>query len=88
MLVWYPLFSAGTINPPLCTREPQCLCGRKKSEHKKNVIFGAAGEEWTPERCTAEEPTDAYGEIDFQGLGSRRVPVSPVIHVTLISVCV
>lgn len=55
-----------------------CNCGRNKLAHDANVAREDAGDQWTPERCTRQLPTDAYGEIDFLGQGSqtKRSPVS------------
>lgn len=55
-----------------------CKCGRTKSLHDANVAREDTSEQWTPERCTRQLPTDAYGEIEFLGQGSqtKRSPVS------------
>ena len=56
-----------------------CKCGKKKSAHDSNVAReDTSNDQWTPERCTRQLPTDAYGEIDFLGQGklTKRVPVS------------
>ena len=39
-------------------------------------------DQWTPERCTRQLPTDAYGEIDFLGHGTqtKNAPVSMVYY--------
>lgn len=63
----------------LCFSVPFCKCGRKKSAHDGSIAReDTSSDQWTPERCTRELPTDAYGEIDFLGLGrqTKRVPVS------------
>ena len=59
-------------------RDPVCHCGRKKSRHKQSSLTAdLSTTDWTPERCTKPLPTNAYGEIDFQGTGSqKRAPVS------------
>ena len=55
-----------------------CKCGRPKLLHDANVAREDTSDQWTPERCTRQLPTDAYGEIDFLGQGSqaKRSPVS------------
>lgn len=55
-----------------------CMCGRTKNQHDLNVAREDTGDQWTPERCTRQMQTDAYGEIDFLGTGSqnKRSPVS------------
>ena len=59
-------------------RNPMCICGRTKNQHDLNVAREDTGDQWTPERCTRQMQTDAYGEIDFLGTGSqnKRSPVS------------
>ena len=59
-------------------RNPMCMCGRTKNQHDLNVVREDTGDQWTPERCTRQMQTDAYGEIDFLGTGSqnKRSPVS------------
>lgn len=54
------------------------MCGRTKNQHDLNVAREDTGDQWTPERCTRQMQTDAYGEIDFLGTGSqnKRSPVS------------
>ena len=55
-----------------------CKCGRYKSDHDASVALEDSSDQWTPERCTRQLPTDGYGEIEFLGQGSqtKRSPVS------------
>lgn len=63
---------------------PMCMCGRTKNQHDLNVAREDTGDQWTPERCTRQMQTDAYGEIDFLGTGSqnKRSPYVRVSHDT------
>lgn len=64
--------------------DPMCKCGRLRSLHDANVTREDTSEQWTPERCTRQLPTDAYGEIEFLGQGSqtKRSPYVRVSHDT------
>ena len=60
-------------------RDYVCKCGRNKSAHDRRVAReDTSNDQWTPERCTRQLPTNAYGEIDFLGQGkqAKRSPVS------------
>lgn len=62
-----------------------CKCGRAKSAHDVKIAREDTGsDQWTPERCTRQLPTDAYGEIDFLGQGrqTKRVPYVRLSHDT------
>ncbi|XP_074622988.1 transient receptor potential cation channel subfamily M member-like 2 isoform X1 [Acropora palmata] len=68
---------------------PFCKCGRKRSAHDGSIAReDTSSDQWTPERCTRKLPTDAYGEIDFLGLGrqTKRVPYVRLSHNTDVSV--
>ncbi|RMX42269.1 hypothetical protein pdam_00009856 [Pocillopora damicornis] len=55
-----------------------------ENQHDLNVAREDTGDQWTPERCTRQMQTDAYGEIDFLGTGSqnKRSPYVRVSHDT------
>ncbi|KAL9966190.1 hypothetical protein ACROYT_G024228 [Oculina patagonica] len=63
---------------------PMCKCGRPKLLHDVTVAREDTSDQWTPERCTRQLPTDAYGEIEFLGQGSqtKRSPYVRVSHDT------
>ena len=48
-----------------------CQCGRRKVEHDEEILAHPPrirrNEEWTPSRHTVAVPTDAYGQIIFEG---------------------
>ncbi|KAJ7389833.1 Transient receptor putative cation channel sub M member 2 [Desmophyllum pertusum] len=73
-----------TKNKKTSEENPVCNCGRNKFAHDANVAREDAGDQWTPERCTRQLPTDAYGEIDFLGQGSqtKRSPYVRISHDT------
>ncbi|KAM5134150.1 transient receptor potential cation channel subfamily M member 4 isoform 1-T1 [Callospermophilus lateralis] len=52
-----------------------CQCGRPRSAHPSVAVedaFGAAVVTvWDSDVHTTEKPTDAYGDLDFQGAGRR-----------------
>ena len=70
-------------------RNPMCMCGRTKHLHDLSVARDDTGDQWTPERCTRQLPTDAYGEIDFLGTASqnKRSPVSYISLYLMFSSC-
>ena len=51
--------------------ESSCQCGRRKLEHDEEILAHPPkihrSEEWTPSRHTVAVPTDAYGQIIFEG---------------------
>ncbi|XP_053546772.1 transient receptor potential cation channel subfamily M member 4 [Bombina bombina] len=55
---------------------PQCQCGLLRDKHVTVAIednFGAAMvSKWTSDEHTTEEPTDAYGDIEFVGAGKKQ----------------
>lgn len=62
-----------------------CKCGRNKSAHDRRVAReDTSNDQWTPERCTRQLPTNAYGEIDFLGQGkqAKRSPYVRLSHDT------
>ncbi|XP_036861760.1 transient receptor potential cation channel subfamily M member 4 isoform X2 [Manis javanica] len=52
-----------------------CQCGRPRSEHPSVAVedaFGAAVVTvWDSDLHTTEKPTDAYGDVDFVGVGRK-----------------
>ncbi|XP_057349545.1 transient receptor potential cation channel subfamily M member 4 isoform X4 [Manis pentadactyla] len=52
-----------------------CQCGRPRSEHPSVAVedaFGAAVVTvWDSDLHTTEKPTDAYGDVDFVGVGHK-----------------
>lgn len=52
-----------------------CQCGRPRSDHLSVAVedaFGAAVVTvWDSDLHTTEKPTDAYGDLDFQGAGRK-----------------
>ncbi|XP_072050607.1 transient receptor potential cation channel subfamily M member 3-like [Amphiura filiformis] len=45
----------------------RCQCGRLEEEHNPTKTIGEPEEVWCPETHTKEHPTDAFGELEFQG---------------------
>lgn len=78
-LVGTPLGSCCPL--PLSFRGTLCQCGRPRSAHLSVAVedaFGAAVVTiWDSDLHTTEKPTDAYGELDFQGAGRKASNVRP-----------
>lgn len=64
-------------------KEEMCQCGLAKQDHVSVAMednFGAAiVSTWDSAEHTTEEPTDAYGDIEFVGAGKKhskvRIPI-------------
>ncbi|XP_074551386.1 transient receptor potential cation channel subfamily M member 2 [Halichoeres trimaculatus] len=56
-----------------CIREDICYCGYSKEEHTDEAIKPEdfTGESWDKHRHLCEVPTDAFGDISFDGLGQK-----------------
>ncbi|CAM9642449.1 unnamed protein product, partial [Lampetra planeri] len=50
-----------------------CECRHPRSEHASTALRKPTllGEKWEPAKHTAKEPTNAFGDIQFTGLGQR-----------------
>ncbi|XP_022086912.1 transient receptor potential cation channel subfamily M member 3-like isoform X2 [Acanthaster planci] len=62
-----------------------CLCGRVFEHHIPECVEGEPGEIWDPDdgRYTRRSPTDAFGEVEFQGVWtSTRAKYVRVAHDT------
>ncbi|XP_028517955.1 transient receptor potential cation channel subfamily M member 2 isoform X2 [Exaiptasia diaphana] len=64
--------------------DPDCQCGRAKSKHTSKALgHDTTATDWNPDRFTRQLPTNAYGEVEFQGTGSQnRSPYVRLSHDT------
>lgn len=48
---------------------PRCACGHHKLLHESENVtdFSPGGDPWQANKHTTQSPTDAFGQIDFQG---------------------
>ena len=55
------------------TREDICKCGYSKTDHVDEAIKPEdfTGDSWNIHRHVREVPTDAFGDIRFNGLGQK-----------------
>nr|6CO7_A Chain A, Predicted protein [Nematostella vectensis]6CO7_B Chain B, Predicted protein [Nematostella vectensis]6CO7_C Chain C, Predicted protein [Nematostella vectensis]6CO7_D Chain D, Predicted protein [Nematostella vectensis] len=62
----------------------RCKCGRPRERHSQQALeSGQGSEEWNVASCTTKHPTNAYGEIDFEGYGGqKRAPYLRMSHDT------
>lgn len=72
----------GSCSPSLFPlRGTLCQCGHPRSAHPSVAVedaFGAAVVTvWDSDLHTTEKPTDAYGDLDFQGAGRKASNVRP-----------
>lgn len=56
---------------PATENEYLCCCGRKKHDHSGDALLstGKKGDEWETSKHSVCKPTNAYGELEFQGAG-------------------
>ena len=56
-----------------------CCCGRQKQYHSGDALLssGSRGDKWEVSKHSVTKPTNAYGELEFQGAGQvSRAKVS------------
>lgn len=59
-----------------------CCCGRLKQDHSGEALLstGKRGDKWEVSKHTVSKPTNAYGELEFQGAGQvSRAKVSNML---------
>lgn len=56
---------------PSTQNDYRCCCGRLKQHHSGEALLstGKAGDKWQVSKHTITKPTNAYGELEFQGAG-------------------
>ncbi|XP_073244598.1 transient receptor potential cation channel subfamily M member-like 2 isoform X3 [Porites lutea] len=56
---------------PSEVNEYRCCCGRNKQDHSGDALLsnGKKGDEWEVSKHTVSKPTNAFGELEFQGAG-------------------
>lgn len=56
---------------PSDENEYNCCCGRNKQHHSGDALLstGKRGDKWEVSKHTISKPTNAYGELEFQGAG-------------------
>jgi len=62
-----------------------CCCGRQKQYHSGDALLstGTRGDKWEVSKHSVTKPTNAYGELEFQGAGQvSRAKVSSVYLIT------